>query len=495
MNASLVLPGKRCILTAILLLASHHPLRAQSPAAPPPPMPLRAAEIPPFQEATLPNGVRVVLVESHRQPTVVFRLVLPAGAVHDPADKAGTSALVATLLTKGAGTRSAEQFAAAIENAGGSLQAVSDDDNLSIFGSVLSDAAPLAFSLLGDAVSRPTFAPTELTLAQTQTLSGLQLNSAAPAFLAAKTFRAGLYGAHPYGVTPTATTVRAITLADVQRFHAAHVRPRGALLIVAGDVTMAQLKAWTGAAFAGWTGGTAAQRLLPPPASPRKAPQIILVHRPGSVQSNVLIGNLAVGPADSVRLAAELALQVLGGGSDGRLFKLLREQKGWTYGAYASMTRPRGIGRFEASAEVRTAVTDSAVREMLAQLSRIGSEPIPAKELEDTRGGMLGSFPRALETPGGLAGMVAFVKLSGLPANYLQTYRPRLSRVTAKEAAAAARRVVRPAEALIVVVGDAAALYDKLAAIAPVTLQSINGDTLQPADLTSKRTGGAPDTE
>lgn len=496
MSIRLLSPGWARPLARVLLIAGAAPLSAQTPVpsgpvAPPAPMPLRAAVIPPFQEATLPNGVRVVLVENHRQPSVVFRLVMPAGTIHDPANKAGTSALVATLLTKGAGARSAEQFATAIENTGGGLQAISDDDYLSIFGSVLSNATPLALSLLGDAVARPTFAPTEVTLAQTQTLSGLQLSGGSPGFLAGKTFRAGLYGAHPYGVTPTATTVRAITRADIQQFHAAYVRPQGALLVVAGDITMAQLKAWTATAFAGWTGAPAGQRRLPPPPPPRKGPEIILVHRPGSVQSNVLVGNLAIGPADSLRLPAELALQVLGGGSDGRLFKILREQKGWTYGAYASLTRPRGIGRVEANAEVRTVVTDSAVREMLAQLTRIGREPIPATELEDTRGGMVGSFPLALETPGGLAALVAFVKLYGLPANYLQTYRPRLSRVTASDVAAAARRVVRPSEALIVVVGDGVALYDKLAKIAPVTLRNADGDVLQPSDLVPTSSGPA----
>ena len=482
MNALRISPWLRVAGVALLLPAGGARLTAQAPSSPPAPLPLKSAALPPFQETVLPNGVRVVLVENHRQQTVVFRLVTSAGTKYDAPDKAGTAALVATLLTKGAGTRTAEQFAATIENTGGWLTAAVDADYLNVFGSVLSNAAPLAFTLLGEAVSTPAFSAAEFTLAKTQTLSGLQLNSGSPAFLAAKTFLAGLYGAHPYGVTATPASVRAVTLEDIRQFHATHVRPRGALLVVAGDVTMPQLRSWTGAAFARWTGTPPGWRAASPPPL-RRATEIVLVHRPGSVQSNVLMGNLGVGPADPSRLAAELALQVLGGGSDGRLFKSLREQKSWTYGAYAAMSRPLGIGAFQASAEVRTAVTDSAVTEMLAQLTRIGREPIPARELEDTRNGMTGSFPLAIETPGGLAALVAFVKLYGVPADYLQTYRLRLSRMRAAEVSAAARRVVRPAEALIVVVGDAAALYDKLVKIAPVTVRNADGQTLSPADL------------
>jgi zinc protease len=490
-TARIALFARQLAPTALLLAPwAITTASAQAPSAPPAPMALKPATLPPFQNATLPNGLRLVLVENHRNPSVVFRLAVPAGTQFDPAGKAGTASMVAGLLTKGAGARTAEQLAAAIENTGGSLVAAADDDFLSVYGSVLSNATPLAFELLGDAVARPSFLEKEFELARMQTLSGLQLNSASPAFLAAKTFRAGLYGAHPYGVTATPATVRAITRADVQQFHAARVRPRGALLIVAGDITMPQLTALASKAFSGWTGVADASPTRPAP-PPRTATEIVLVHRPGSVQSNVLIGNLALGPAEPLRLAAELATQVLGGGSDGRLFKTLREQKGWTYGAYASLTRPRGVGRFEANAEVRTDVTDSAVVEMLAQLTRLRTETIPAKELDDTRGGMIGSFPLAIETPNGLAAIVAFMKLYGLPADYLQTYRTRLAVLTASQVRAAAARAVRPSQALIVVVGDGATLYDRLARIAPVTLRSADGDVLQPSDLAPKGTASS----
>jgi zinc protease len=455
------------------------------PTQPPAPMPLKPAALPPFQETTLANGVRVLLVENHRNPTVAYRLALPAGDIYDPTGKTGTATMMAGLLTKGAGSRSADEIAAAIEGTGGGMVAGTDEDYLSVSGFVLSNAAPIAFELLGDVIARPTFSDKEFELARTQTLSGLQLNAASPGFLAGKFFRAGLYGAHPYGATATATTVRAITRADLQAFHAARVRPRGALLVVAGDITMSQLTTLANKAFTGWTGAPAASSALPSPPARSKA-EILLVHRPGSVQSNLLVGNLAIGPADSARFAAVLASQIIGGGSDGRLFTILREQKSWTYGAYSTLTRVRGIGRFEANAEVRTEVTDSALVEMLAQLKRIGAEPITATEFEGKRGAMVGSFPLTIETPQALAERVASITLYGLPANYLQTYRTKMAAVTTAQVSAAARRVIRPQQALIVVVGDGTKLYEKLAKIAPVTIRNADGDVMQPSDLTPK---------
>ncbi len=487
MKRSVTLTAALRIGGVALLAIGSLPTRssAQYPTKPPASAPLKPASLPPFQEALLTNGVRVVLVEDHRSPVVAFRLALPAGSVHDPKGKTGLASMVAGLLTKGAGSSSAEQIAETIERAGGSLVAFTENDFLSVTGNVLSNATPLAFELLGDVIARPAFSAKEVDLVRTQTLSSLQLDAADPASVASRFFTAGLYGAHPYGASATPSTVRAITAADLKTFQTARLRPRGAVLVVAGDITMPVLKQLSEKAFTGWTGAPAAAAVVAP-APARSKSEIVLVHRPGSVQSNVLIGNLAMGPADSARLAASLAVNILGGGADGRLFTILREQKSWTYGAYAQLTRVRGIGYFFASTEVRTEVTDSALIEAIAQIKRITTEPIPVQEFERKKGSIVGSFPLSIETPQQLAERVASVKLYGLPANYLQTYRTKMSAVTPAQAQAAARRVMRPSAALVVVVGDGAKLYDKLARIATVRIVNVDGDVMQPGDLTPK---------
>ncbi len=319
-------------------------------------------------------------------------------------------------------------------------------------------------------------------------MSALQLELSNPGTLATRFLAAGLYGSHPYGRAATATSVRAITRADLLTFQAERLKPRGAVLVVAGDITMATLRSLANKGFGAWSGAPApAPALARPPQ--RSSTEILLVHRPGSVQSNVLVGNLALGPADSSRSAALVANRVLGADSDSRLFMVLREQKSWTYGAYSNFNRPRDIGRFAANAEVRTDVTDSAVVEMLAQLRRISAEPIPETELEPAKSALVGVFPLTIETPQQLAERVAAVKLYGLAPDYLQTYRTKIAAVTAQQAQQAAKRAIRPEQALVVVVGDGAKLHSKLAAIAPIRIVSVQGDVMTPADLTPRTMG------
>lgn len=478
--------------SAVALLAAAaaplaRPLAAQYPTRPPAAAAVKPAQFPPFQETVLSNGLRVVLVESHRDPVVAFRLVLPAGKLFDARGKEGTADMVAGLLTKGAGERTAEQIAEAIEAAGGSLSGFADNDFLSLAGNVLASNAPLAFQLLGDAVARPTFPEKEVELVRTQALSALTLEQSQPASIAARVFDAGLYGNHPYGRRATPQSVRGLTRVDLVAYQTARLRPRSALLVIAGDITMEQVRTLGEQSFAGWTGYPAAAPTFgAPPARPRT--EIVLVHRPGSVQSNIVVGNLTGGPADPARYAAVVANKLLGGGADARLFDILREKKGWTYGAYSSLTRPRGTGAFSATAEVRTEVTDSALVELMAQLRRLGSEPVPATELENAKGALVGSFPLQVETAQQVAEQVARVKTLGLPADYLQTYRTRLSAVTAPALQQAARRWVRPQQALIVVVGDGARVYEKLKAIAPVRIVNPQGDAMAAADLAPRAT-------
>ncbi len=462
------------------------------PTTPPAAAPVKPAALPPFQEAVLTNGVRIVLIENHKNPVVAFRLAIPAGDMYDPQGKSGTAELVASLLTKGAGTRSAEAIANAIESAGGSLSAGTDEDFMSIAGGVLSESAPLAFALLGDVVVRPTFAEKEFDLARTQRLSSLQLQASDPSAIASRYFAAGVYGKHPYGRRADATSVRAISRADLLAFQSARLKPRGALLVVAGDITLAKVRALAEQSFRGWTGAAAAAAVATAPPT-RTATEILLVHRPGSVQSNLLVGNLALGAADPTRFAATLANRITGGGTDARLFTVLREQKSWTYGAYSRISRPRGIGTFEANAEVRTEVTDSALVELLAQLKKVGAEPIGASEFEKAKNAIVGSFPLTIETPQQLADRVSTQKLYGLPADYLQTYRTRMSAVTVAQVQAAAKAVIRPSQALVVVVGDGAKIYEKLKGIAPTRIVSVDGDAMTPGDLTPKASALALD--
>jgi zinc protease len=465
------------------------PLAAQTPfpTRPPAPTPLRPAQFPPFQEAALPNGMTLLLVENHEQPSLSVTLSFRAGSAYDPAGKEGLSAIVAELLTKGTPTRGADQIAATIEGVGGSLGAGAGEDFFTVSTDVLSDHAALAFELLGDVTRRATFPADELELARTRYLSALELDLSQPENVASRAFAKELYGRHPYGRSASPASYKAITRDDVVRFADQRLRPAGALLVIAGDMTLARARALALQAFGTWRGVPPA---TPPfPAAPiKRGTDILLVHRPGSVQSNIVLGNTTFLPTDTGYYAARIATQVLGGGADARLFLILREQKSWTYGSYAGLDRNRGLGHWEATFEGRTAVTDSALAEMLHQVDRMRMQVMPDSELAAAKGFLVGSFPLTIETPRQIAHVVTTARLLGLGPDYLRRYRERLAGVSAVRARAAARRTYRRDALTIVVVGDAKAIYDKLKAIAPVRLVDIDGHSMNAADLNP--TGG-----
>lgn len=455
------------------------------PTTPPRPTPLSPVHFPPFKEAMLPNGVRLVVIEHHEQPVVSVSLAFRAGGIYDPPGRQGLAELAAELLSKGTESRSAEQVAASIEGVGGTLSASAGDDFLTISADALSDQVGLVFELLGDVTLHSTFPESELQLARTRALSALALQLSQPGAVAQRFFGAEIYGRNPYGRTPTRESYQAVTREDLVQFARQRLRPAGALLVVAGDVTDAQVREAATKTFGTWRGS-------PPPAAPLPAPaahartDILLVHRPGSAQANLVAGNTTMLPTDPVYYPARVVTQALGGGPDSRLFLILREQKSWTYGAYAALHRYRGVGYWQATAEVRTDVADSALQELLRQVDRMRSEALPDSELTATKGFLVGSFPLTIETPSQIAGQVANVKLLGLGDDYLRLYRERLSAVTALQARAAAARLYRRNALTIVVVGDGTKLYDRLRVIAPVRLVDIDGKALTPADLSPK---------
>lgn len=481
-------------IVAVLSARPADRLSAQDsfPPKPPPPAPLAPVRFPPFQQVTLPNGMTLVVVENHEQPVLSVNLSFPAGSIYDPAGKEGTAELVATLLTKGTPTRTADQLAATIEGVGGSIGASSGNDFLTVSAGVLSDHAGLAFDLLGDVVRRATFPTDELELARTQALSSLALALSQPSNVADRFFQREIYGRHPYGRSPTEASYKAITQVNVKAFAASRLRPGGALLVIAGDATLAQARALATKAFGGWTGAPAAV-VSPAVPAPKTATDILLVHRPASVQANIVLGNTTFGPTDPSFYAARLATQTLGGGADARLFLILREQKSWTYGSYAGLDRHRGMGNWSATFEGRTEVADSALREMLHQVDRIRTELIPDSEFGNVKGRLIGSFPLTIETPDQVASAVANARLLGLGSDYVRLYRERLNAVTALQARTAAVRTFRRNGLSIIVVGDGEQLYDRLKAIAPVRMVDVDGKALSAADLHPKADAPALD--
>lgn len=469
-------------LMAALFVAASSVASAQFPTRPPAPARLEPAQFPPFVDTVLTNGMRLLVVHNAKQPVLSLTLAMPAGSFYDPAGKTGTASFVAGLLTKGAGARTADEIAATIEGVGGSLSASAGADFLSLNAAVLTGDSEIAFELLADAAMRPTFPATELELLRTQTFSGLALAKSQPDAIASRAFARALYGEHLYGRREDETTVRAITRDDLLAFHEAFVRPAQALLVVAGAMPAEEVIALAERTFSAWRGRPAAAPIARP-APQRARTEIVLVHRPGSVQSNLVVGNTTWMPTDSRAIALTVASQMLGGASDSRLFQILRESKGWTYGSYSSVQRNKLLGSFTATAEVRNEVTDSALVELLTQMRRMSTEKPPADEFERQKQTLVGRFPLQIETASQVASQVANARLLGLPSDFVQTYRQRLAAVTPEQMQAAARAGIRADAALIVVVGDAAKIGEQLRAIAPVRMVDVDGNPMAVEEL------------
>jgi len=475
------IPGLMAMTLAVSA-ASAVPLAAQQDG-PPAPLSPRPIEFPPFEQFVLPNGIQVVVVNYGTQPVVTARLFMRAGETLVAADKTGLSAFVSDMLTQGTESRSAVEISETIEGVGGSLSAGAGNDYLSVTFTTLLQHMEIGFDLMADVVQRATFPEDEIELLRRRVLSGLQAQLGQPQAVANRIFSARIYGeAHPYGVSSTPATVGSLTRADLIDFRDRFLQPEGALLLVSGAATRAQVEAMAMRFLGGWQGTPEAPKPLPS-LEDRRGTEIVLVHRPGSVQSVIVAGHL--GPQSGFQDIATLTVanRILGGGADARLFRILREEKGWTYGAYSSFNRPLDRGVFTAGAEVRTAVTDSATVEILHQLNRMATEPTPSDELDAARNYLAGNFPLQLETANQVGGRIADVFLYNRDLADVTEFPQRIRQVSADDVQRVARGQIRAQDALVVVVGDGRAVLESLEAIAPVTLVDVEGNPLTREDV------------
>lgn len=466
---------------ALLALGAAVPAVAQQ--QPPAPLPAQAIRFPAYSETQLPNGLRLLVVENHALPVANLDLYVRSGYAADPQDRLGLAQMTAALLDKGTPTRTAVQIAETVEGVGGSIGAFTGADNITLSVGVLSDQLSLAFELLSDAALRATFPAQELETARAQQVAGLRAALGQPATLASRMFERQVYGAgHPYGRQRTPETVTALTRDDVVAFHRAHFVPSNALLVVSGDVTPAQAQEMALRYLGEWTGGPAPTDAFPTlPARDRA--EIFLIHRPNSVQSSIYVGNPGVAADDPDYYAVQVLNMVLGLSGDSRLEEVLRARHGWTYGARSRYSRALGGGTYSANTDVRVAVTDSALAELLVQLRRIRDEAVPQAELDRAKSFLVASFPGTMETPAQAAGALANTRLLGLPAEHLTSYPQHIAAVTAADVQRVAGEYLHPDRAVIVVVGDANQVLAKLQAIAPVAVFSVEGAPVDPASL------------
>ncbi len=448
--------------------------------SPPEPLAVRHVTLPEITETKLPNGLRVMVLSQTDLPIVATQLILPGGESAVPANQAGLASFAAALLTRGTENRSANDIAAAIEQVGGSLEASASRDIFSLSTLVLSEYDDLAFELLGDVAFNATFPQDELEVIQQRALNGLEFTLADAEALAERTFNAIVYGDHPYGNIETVASYEAVTREDIINYYNTQLDPAKALLIIAGDITPDAAIEQASNIFADWQAppvNTAYQAVLPELSQPDQQ-TIYLLNRPGSSQVEVMLGHLGISGSSPERRILGVANRILGGSSSARLFRNLREEKGYTYGVYSSFSFPRDRGRFSISAAVRNEVVRPALEEILQEIEMLRSDPVPSEELDNVKNNIIGSYALSLETLLDFVNQIVSLESRGLAIDELNTYLDAIAVVTSDDVLEAAQRRLLPDQMVIVAVGDASVIRDELEQVAPVVLIDDEGNII-----------------
>jgi len=458
--------------------------RTQAPA----PLPASPIVIPTLRETVLSNGLTVVVVEDARLPLVSYRLALRVGTSYDPPKLPGLTDLLAGLLPEGTVSRTSRQIADQIARVGASLSAGATSDYTIVAASSLNQFSDEVLELLAEVALQPSFPENEVELAKQNTKESLRQQRAQPSFLASEKVSQVVFGDHPYAVVaPTPEAIDLCFREDFVNFHRTTFVPNNAVFIVVGDVKFEQVEARLESLFGSWERGVGLSTDFPAPPT-RTQRTAYVVDRPGSAQSNIVIANTAITRTSPDYFPMLLMHTVFGATASSRLFMNLREEKGYTYGAYSNLDARRTAGTFRSTAEVRTPVTGDSLKEFFYELQRIRNEEVSTKEISDAKSYLTGVFPIRLETQEGLIEQLVQIKMLNLPAEYLETYRDQIQQVTVEEIQRVAKLYVRPNEAAVIVVGDGSSILDQIKPycenIETYTTSGKRKDDIQPATPT-----------
>ncbi len=448
------------------------------PPAVPSPGPLPRLRLGRPVEGRLSNGVAVMVVARPSVPRLELRLSVPAGAA------VGASAATSELLRAGIllGTRELDQgqVSEAVQRLGGSLQVHQDQDRLVISAAALSEAEEELYRLLGALVAGPAFPAPDVATERLKLLEALRQARATPEFPAAERLQQLVYAGHPYGrPEPGEAEIRRVGGEQLARLHRSTFLPGSAQITVVGDVRPVATLERLERGFGGWRGRGRARPVAPVRA--RRRPWVTLLDRPGSVQTVILAAASAPPMGDPRHLGLQLAAAVLGGGFDSRLMANLREDKGYTYGAITSSELHLRDTLTVTEAQVRTEVTAAAYVELLGELGRLATVPVPDSELADTRRYLAGAQLIFLQTQAGLASALAGVRAHGLDHRYLEHHAQALDALRPEQVLDAAGRHLGPEAVTVVMAGDAARILEPLRRVASVRLEPAPPARLSPA--------------
>jgi len=428
----------------------------------------RPYRFPEFERGELANGLDVITVDLPGRALITASLVLPSGAVDEPDELGGVTSLMARALTEGTAHRDAIQLTEASERLGASLHAEAGWDGLSISVEVPAERLSAALELAAEVAIEPSFPAAEIDRMRDERMNDLLQAKADPRRRADDGFVETIYAPGSTYGRPSAGTEETVPKLDAdacRTIHGKRLDPARMTLIIGGDLGTvgADVRSIVESRFGGWAHNPAAEPATAPRVKAARDERLIrVIHRPGSVQTEIRVGHLGVARRVPDFHAISVMSAILGGLFNSRLNRKLREEKGYTYGANAGFDMRRGVGPFAVRAAVNTDVTVAAVQDILTELDAMRATPPSTAELDAARDYLVGVFPLRFETPPAIVGAIAGLIIQDLPMDELDRYRPAIEAVSDADVQAAAREHIDPGKLAIVLVGDADAILPGL---------------------------------
>ena len=440
--------------------------------------PERPVEWPRRTVRTLSNGLQVVLAESHAFPRMSVQLFIRSGNAAVTLESPGLADITASVVRTGTASRDEHRIEQDLRRMGAELGTSAGADSSAISVAGLAEFSTPILELIVDLAQHATLPVAQFERERRQALEELKIERTTPGFLAGERMRRVLFGAHPYAVVaPTEEQVNAYRREDLERFYRRHYVPTDSLLIAVGDFASGRLMDEIERIFNSW-------KAPEPPASEWPAPpeihgrRVHLVHLPGTVQTEVLIGNRAITRRDPDWMRLTLANSIYGGAFNSRLVRNIREEKGYTYSPRSTAHALRHGGYFTVHAAVRNDVVAASLTEMFYEIDKMRSVSVGEDELADARNYMSGVFSLGVATQSGLLGQFAVLYLERLAEDYLEKYRERIRAMTAGDVLAAARKYFDSANAQIAVVGDREQVAAQAALFGDVDYYDAQGNRL-----------------
>ena len=418
-------------------------------------------------ESRLKNGMELMVLEEHRSPTIQVQISVPASNLNDPEGSA-LSAATTTLMRLGTNTRDARAIAETLASLGASISFNIGDRWATVSFSTLTENLDAVMALAADMLFNPSFPQDELDKWKNQQLSQLQQIRSLPDFLSTERIAKAMYPNDRRSfVMPTVESVKGLTREMIVAHYQRVFRPEGGRITVLGDTRVRDITPKLEAMLANWKGPGTKPPELPLP-GPLKGRTIMLVDRPNSVQTAFYLGNRAFDRRSPDYIPAQVLNRVLGGGPASRLFRNIREAKGYTYGISSSFGASHYMNIFTLQTSVRTEVTGDALREMLKEFETIRNTPVPREELENAKRALVASFALSTENQATALSNATTIKDYGFPADYWDTYPEKIAAVTAADVQRVAQKYIPLDDLVIVAVGDGAKIRSVLAEFGPV---------------------------